>query len=59
MSSSETADLLIGEIKQLRIKLSCVRPPQFTQVEIPGLEDAKFYQFPFITFNLSTHKMND
>ena len=51
----ETADTLIGEILQLRIKLSCVCPLQFIQVEIPGLEDAKFYQFPFISFSLSVH----
>ena len=55
LSSSETADLLIGEIVQLRIKLSCVRPLQFSQVEISGLDDAKFYQFPFISFSLSAH----
>ena len=53
MSSLETADLLIGEIVQLRIKLSFVRPLQFTRVEISGLDDAKFYQFPFISFSLS------
>ena len=55
MSEFENADLLIGEIVQLRIKLSCVRPLQFTQVEIPGLDDAKFYQFLFISFSLSAH----
>ena len=46
---------LISEIAQLRIKLSCVLPLQFTRVEIPGLDDAKFYQFPIISFSLSAH----
>ena len=51
MSSSETADLLISEIVQLRIKLSCVRLLQYTQVEILGLDDSRFYQFSFISFS--------
>ena len=55
LSSSETADLLIGKIVQLRIKLPCVRPLQFTWVEISGLDDAKLHQFPLISFSLSAH----